>query len=515
MSIQFSIKSIEYLTEKLNNDQCLSDESLTYLTLQTTELIFNLLQDACKVVRKCRRKEMTTEDFAFALKLYHLESMYGYNTTLNIHRSLFRKIKKDNRILYHIDDNIIPLDDLITSQLKIPFDISIHGVHSVNFLEAAGFHYTHVGDTARCNDCQLEVASWTLDMNPFSVHAQRSPNCKFVKSIKSSTEVLSFTSSHTSTAINIDLPTTDSSKEEDMPSKRQKIEATSRSIETPPFVEVEMVKKVRRQTFSHWPHRTSPSQTQMIQAGFFNCNVGDRVICIYCNLICQQWTPHTDDPCEVHKTLSPKCPFVVNMLIRREATPPSIINLSSVTNGTSAVAGVVDAFRSHEIVLAAACNSYYIEIPKRHQSFATWPNEPLPSVDDLVRAGFFYNGTGTIVTCFYCNGSLQNWGANDNPIIEHARWFPHCGYAKQLCGDDLYRKIQESKRSVQERTKPKEPTNNVTSGAQKLQISDESTLSRLVAARLDLPISQNLLNQNFKLSIIKRCWEDQLRLKCM
>jgi hypothetical protein len=44
-------------------------------------------------------------------------------------------------------------------------------------------------------------------------------------------------------------------------------------------------------------------------------------------------------------------------------------------------------------------------------------------------------------------------------------------------------------------------------------IRDESTLSRLVAVRLDLPISQSLLNQNFKLSIIKRCWEDQLRLK--
>jgi hypothetical protein len=34
-----------------------------------------------------------------------------------------------------------------------------------------------------------------------------------------------------------------------------------------------------------------------------------------------------------------------------------------------------------------------------------------------------------------------------------------------------------------------------------------------VAARLDLPISQSLLTRNFKLSIIKRCWEDQLRLK--
>ena len=44
---------------------------------------------------------------------------------------------------------------------------------------------------------------------------------------------------------------------------------------------------------------------------------------------------------------------------------------------------------------------------------------------------------------------MQNWGPNDNPMIEHARWFPHCAYAKQLCGDELYRKIQESKRAQQ------------------------------------------------------------------
>ena len=52
-----------------------------------------------------------------------------------------------------------------------------------------------------------------------------------------------------------------------------------------------------------------------------------------------------------------------------------------------------------------------------------------------------------------------------------------------------------------------------TSNRGRLNIPDESTLSRLVAARLDLPISQSLLDRNFKLSIIKRCWEDQLRLK--
>lgn len=47
----------------------------------------------------------------------------------------------------------------------------------------------------------------------------------------------------------------------------------------------------------------------------------------------------------------------------------------------------------------------------------------------------------------------------------------------------------------------------------RLVIHDESTLSRYVAARLDLAVSQNLLKRNFKSSIVKRCWEDQLRLK--
>ncbi len=54
---------------------------------------------------------------------------------------------------------------------------------------------------------------------------------------------------------------------------------------------------------------------------------------------------------------------------------------------------------------------------------------------------------------------------------------------------------------------------NPATNSRLILIPDESTLSRLVAARLDLPISQRLLDQNFKLSIIKRCWEDQLRLK--
>jgi baculoviral IAP repeat-containing protein 1 len=189
----------------------------------------------------------------------------------------------------------------------------------------------------------------------------------------------------------------------------------------------------------------------MIEAGFFKCNVGDRVICLYCNLICQQWTPRTDDPCEVHKTLSPNCIYVKWKLMRPAASSIVSVNekasAASPTDIESFTTGNLDPSRSHGTICTAACHPLYTELSTRHASFATWPAENSPSVDDLVRVGFFYTGTKTIVTCFHCKGSLQSWGPNDSPMIEHARWFPHCAYAKQLCGDDLFRKVQELKRA--------------------------------------------------------------------
>ncbi|CAF1456791.1 unnamed protein product [Rotaria sordida] len=378
------------------------------------------------------------------------------------------------------------------------------GVYTVGHMSAAGFEYTGNGDTARCKDCGLEVSNWRSDMNPFTIHSKQRPDCPFVYNI---------------------IPSS-LSNEQTNPSERQSIEAMDSESVSNTLLETSLLQQVRRRTFSHWPHPTIPSSAQMMEAGFFNCNVGDRVICIYCNLICQQWTPNTDDPCEVHKTLSSNCIYVKAKLIC-----PSVSSLIIVNEGATDASGDnrlstshnLGPLRSNDIKFTASCNPAYSEIPKRHASFATWPTEDLPSVDDLVRAGFFYTGTKTIATCFYCNGSLQNWRPNDNPMIEHARWFPHCAYARQLCGDDLYRKIQEFKRVQQKHARANElkertgsdevVTTNPTSNSQLLSIPDESTLSTFVAARLDLPISRRLLDQNFKLSIIKRCWEDQLRIK--
>lgn len=190
------------------------------------------------------------------------------------------------------------------------------------------------------------------------------------------------------------------------PAKRQKTD------ERCYLNEVDSLKQYRYRTFSHWPHPIS-FHSQLIKAGFFGCNIDDRVICVYCNLICHKWDIEIDDPCEVHKKFSPNCPFVTSMTHWDKKVVPKLPSY-------------ID----------------YVDPKKRLASFVTWSNDEFPSKDKLVDAGFFYDGSKII--CFYCNGSFESWQSNNPPIAEHVRRFPHCNYARQLCGEELYHKIQHA-----------------------------------------------------------------------
>ena len=48
------------------------------------------------------------------------------------------------------------------------------------------------------------------------------------------------------------------------------------------------------------------------------------------------------------------------------------------------------------------------------------------------------------VRCFFCNGGLCNWEADDEPWTEHARWFPDCGFLKQVKGMTFIEKVRVS-----------------------------------------------------------------------
>lgn len=242
------------------------------------------------------------------------------------------------------------------------------------------------------------------------------------------------------------------------------------------FKELDIVRDARERTFSRW----GADKDSFFKSGFTACEVGDRVVCIYCRKVLQGFNSF-DEPKLIHKIISPTCPYVKSYSETNDVTilVPSAAELTTVNSLSTSI---------------------YAEYTKRLDSFKNWNNPNMPSPDLFAEAGFFYTNLRSIVTCFWCNGSLENWGIHDKPSIEHSKWFPHCQYSRFLIGEDAHKRLQELR-----------STGLGTNKLGKLSIPNEETLSRYVAARLDLPVVKDLLKK-FKLSVIKRCIEDQLRL---
>lgn len=335
-----------------------------------------------------------------------------------------------NTINSHSDNSIIMTEKQFSSTISIEklrevrkkcARLPKHNVHFMNALTKAGLLYNCQNDTAYCDSCGLEISNWEANTNLLAIHTEHSPTCRSVCLRQKRQN------------------TTDEST-----NQHQKPTCVRPKL----IIEDKTAKEARARTFSNWPHEISPSRTQMIEAGFHRCNVLDRVICLHCNLICQGWKPFVDDPIDVHRKLSPECPFVKTMLPQPEQLSNasiSIVNLQSTnrTNESVATLNSLESLHYGSIASASPHNSTYSELTKREASFTNWPSEGLPTVEDLIRAGFFYSGVRTTVTCFYCNGSLHEWSPEDQPIVKHVLSFPQCTYIKQVCGEEKYHKIQE------------------------------------------------------------------------
>jgi hypothetical protein len=238
--------------------------------------------------------------------------------------------------------------DLHQKVTKVYSRLKTYGVHSVNRLRTSGFVYTGDNDTARCDICKLEVSGWTQDMDPYIVHRERSPNCSFVRSVQSENKLRQY--------------------DEENVAKRQKTELTITPCnQQNKLTESSILQEIRQRTFSHWGQKVTPSKEQMIAAGFFHCNVGDRVLCLYCNLITQQWNGETDDPVEVHKVLSPNCPYVLSMLIDNTSSTVFIVNEmpTSSNGGAAALLNNANRINFDQIVYTSACHMPLFPIDKQ------------------------------------------------------------------------------------------------------------------------------------------------------
>jgi hypothetical protein len=350
----------------------------------------------------------------------------------------------ENQLFLNLSDNVRRVVELCRA-LK-----EQRGVHSVIKLSAAGFFYTGDGDTARCNDCGLEVSNWTLDMNPFTIHSTKNPHCSFVRSIipASSSNVSSLTSSPTATGRKRAI----SNEEQNSPKRRKNnLESQSNNLFEP-----DSFQRGRRNTFYQWPYRGTVSYERMIQAGFLSCNADDRSMCVHCDLTCEKWISGVDNPSEVHKTLSPECLYVKEKLQLGEP-PPTIINNNSPMGGTTSNHGRA-ANSTNSLPFSAAARPLVQNQGLRttHRPGASGPRCPsdgLPSIDKLIQVDTVWNENQFDVNKFCCKNLLDHWDPDDDPKTEDNCWFPSWADGKQLCGDALHHKIQETNREQQRQFK--------------------------------------------------------------
>jgi hypothetical protein len=57
-------------------------------------------------------------------------------------------------------------------------------------------------------------------------------------------------------------------------------------------------------------------------------------------------------------------------------------------------------------------------------------------------------GSRDQVRCFHCGGGLRNWEENDDAWIEHARWFPKCGYIILVRGQSFIKQCIDNTQSL-------------------------------------------------------------------
>ena len=69
---------------------------------------------------------------------------------------------------------------------------------------------------------------------------------------------------------------------------------------------------------------------------------------------------------------------------------------------------------------------YFQDLDKKNHIIEAMKfQSPLKFLEEIVNSHTVYSsGERDRAKCWYCNGGLQNWEYNDDPWIEHGKWFP-------------------------------------------------------------------------------------------
>uniref|UniRef100_A0A8C3T932 Inhibitor of apoptosis protein n=1 Tax=Chelydra serpentina TaxID=8475 RepID=A0A8C3T932_CHESE len=313
---------------------------------------------------------------------------------------------------YELSCELYRMSTFSTFPLNVPV--------SERSLARAGFYYTGVKDKVKCFSCGLMLDNWKQGDSALEKHKQLYPSCSFIQNLLSVTNLGSSSHSAFSPPATINSLSPSLHSITIAPSLEQigffsaafssfpQEPVTSRAVEDQPHLRhhyynpAMSTEDARLCTFQTWP-LTFLSPTDLAKAGFYYTGPGDKVACFTCGGQLSNWEPK-DNAMSEHRRYFPSCPFVENKT--RDQPIFSISNQSMQTHVA------------------------------RVKTFINWPTRIPVRPEQLANAGFYYVGRNDDVKCFCCDGGLRCWESGDDPWIEHAKWFPRCGYLLRIKGRD-------------------------------------------------------------------------------
>ncbi|XP_053389624.1 uncharacterized protein LOC128552600, partial [Mercenaria mercenaria] len=206
----------------------------------------------------------------------------------------------------------------------------------------------------------------------------------------------------------------------------------------------------RQRSFSNWPSTTGQNPSRMVANGFFYTGRCDLIRCFQCGISLKDWSV-SDDPLIEHIKHSPNCQFLKDLLGQELLNEYKHILTACRQTHTNRYTAVAD---NQEPRIARVGTPEYSQHEARIHSFAKWPAFSQQSPQDLADAGLFYTGFRDLCRCFTCDGGLQHWEADDDPWIEHARWFPQCTYVRHVKGQEYINMVQQAAAQAFEEENP-------------------------------------------------------------
>ncbi|XP_044588675.1 death-associated inhibitor of apoptosis 1-like [Cotesia glomerata] len=243
--------------------------------------------------------------------------------------------------------------------------------------------------------------------------------------------------------------------------------------------------EARLQSYSSWPLRYM-DPIRMATAGFYYTGQGDKVKCFECGISISEWE-EGDNPLSDHQRWQSNCRFIRSLRCGNVplGVNPSTVLIPSIRRHygdefrPNAVSGLEPNTPPARLIEIGDLKEVFHNIPKpehpnfartkdRLESFKHWPVSMAQTKEQLVEAGFYYEGFGDRTICYYCGGGLSDWEPEEDPWKQHAKWFKNCHFVLIIKGqdfiDDIIRKPatphkqEEARQVIQRRSKERYST---------------------------------------------------------